>query len=293
MSNKKILYLYTEDLNFFFKLNRELKKKNIQFIILSGISKIPDLRAVLLTTLKDIRNLKGSYKKLKLLAYGKNENFNHYVNKILAAYRIGYKEFYSELVFSIDPGSKKIGMVVFLDDYYLVSHTFYDREGIITTVKDYINCFQLDNPNPLKLTFKFGSGLLPMTIELIEGISEFFRNRDYLHIFLINESKSSKFKIQNLKKKFKTKHELSALILALRKGIEIDYRNSLEIYKKAKRQNSNYIMEFKNIRNNKENFSTFQEFVEKILKNEISLSESSKLVNKVSNQGFLEKNRKE
>ncbi|MFX1278334.1 MAG: hypothetical protein ACFFA3_02890 [Promethearchaeota archaeon] len=293
MSNKKILYLYTEDLNFFYKLNRELKKKNIQFKILSGTSKIPDLRVVLLTTLEDIRNLKGSYKKLKLLAYGKHENFNHYVNKILAAYRIGYKEFYSELVFSIDPGSKKIGMVVFLDDYYLVSHTFYDREGIITIVKDYINCFQSDNPNPLKLTFKFGSGLLTMTIELIERISELFRNGDYLNIFLINESKSSKLKIQNLKKKFKTKHELSALILALRKGIKIDYRNSLEIYKKAKMQNSNYIMEFKNIRNSIENFSNFQEFVEKILKNEISLSESSELVNKVSNHGFLEKNRKE
>ncbi|MFX0029284.1 MAG: hypothetical protein ACFE8B_08745 [Candidatus Hermodarchaeota archaeon] len=276
----KILYLHTEDLNFFYRLNRELIRKNVRFKILGGVSKIPDLRAILLTTLKDTHSLKGSYKKLKIMAYDEKDNFNHYVYKILAAYRIGYKEFYSDLIFSIDPGSKKIGMVVFLDDYYLISHTFYDKSGIINLVKDYVNCFQTNNPNPLRITFKFGSGVLPIPLKLIEAISDFFQERNHLKVFLINESKSSKVKIQNVKKKFKTKHELSALILAMRNGIEINFSNNLETYKKFKAQDSNYAMETKNIGKHYDNSISFQDLVEKILKNEISLSESSELLHK-------------
>ena len=51
------------------------------------------------------------------------ENFSCYILKILAAYRVNYKDCYSELTFSIDPGTSQIGIIVFLDDFYLHAHT--------------------------------------------------------------------------------------------------------------------------------------------------------------------------
>ena len=274
----KILYLHTENLNFFYQLNRELNRRNIQFKILSGISKIPDLHSLLLTTSGDIHNLRTNYKKLKIMAYNEKDNFNHYIYKILAAYRIEYKEFYSKLIFSIDPGSKKIGLVVFLDDYYLVSHTFYDKIGIINIINDYINCFQTNNPNPLKLIFKFGSGVLPLTLNLIQDIKESFQNRGDLKVFLIDESKSSKIRIQGMKKKFRTKHELSALIIALRDGIEVNQLDNLKKYKQIKFQDSDSSKEQKINEYFNDSIINLKDIIDKILNNEISLSESSKIL---------------
>jgi hypothetical protein len=274
----KILCVYTENLNFFYKLNKELNRLNIKFKILSGISKILDIPSLLLTTSEDILNFKANYKKLKFLIYNEKNDFKHYILKVLAAFRIGYKDYYSDLVFSIDPGSKKIGMVVFLDDYYLISQTFYNRQAIIDFIRDYINCFQIDNPNLLTLTFKFGSGVLPLTLKLIEEIFHQYQSRNQFKIMLINESKSSKNKIQDIKKRFRTKHELSALILALRSGVEINQSDFYENLEQNKFHDPGHLRELNNTGEFNGSIINIQEILDKILKNEISLSESSSIL---------------
>lgn len=275
----KILYLHTENLNFFYRLNRELKRRNIQFKILSGISKIPDVHSLLLTTIEDTHNLRINYKKLKIMAYDKQDNFNHYIYKIIAAYSTGYKDYYSKLIFSIDPGSKKIGLVVFLDDYYFVSHTFFDKIGITNVINDYVDCFQTNNPNLLKKIFKFGSGVLPLSLDLIQEITELFPNRKNLKVFLINESKSSKIRIQGIKKKFRTKHELSALILATREGIEVNDLDNLLQYREIRFHDSNNRKNQKINGDFSESIVNLKDIIDKILNNEISLSETSDILN--------------
>ncbi|MBY8989492.1 MAG: hypothetical protein KGD58_01960 [Candidatus Lokiarchaeota archaeon] len=213
------------------------------------------------------------------MAYDKQDNFNHYIYKIIAAYRIGYKEYYSKLIFSIDPGSKKIGLVVFLDDYYFVSHTFFDKIGITNVINDYVNCFQTNHPNLLKIIFKFGSGVLPLSLDLIQEITELFPNRENLKVFLIDESKSSKIRIQGIKKKFRTKHELSALILAMRDGIEVNQLNNLVKYRQIRFQDSNNSKEQKINGDLKDSKIKLKDIIDKILNNEISLSESSEIFN--------------
>jgi len=271
----------TENLNFFYRLNKELNRLNIKFKILSGISKVPDRSSLLLTTSAEINNFRGKYKNLKILAYTESENFNYYILKVLAAYRIDYKENYSDLIFSIDPGLKQIGMVVFLDDYYLFSHTIYDRTKLIDLTKNYIECFQIDNPNSLNLTFKFGSGVIELTIKLIEQIIDAFQSRNNMKIYLIDESKSSKIKIQHIKKKFRTKHELSALIIALRNGVDINDLNLIESSKLGK------IHDLKYPKQNKKFIKLVNEYavevkniIEKLLNDKISLSQSSRLINR-------------
>ena len=275
----KILYIYTENLNFFYRLNRELNQLNIKFKILSRLSKIPDISSLLLTTSKEFDRFKEHYKKLKILIYKEEENFNHYILKVLAAYRIDYKDNYTELLFSIDPGSKKVGVVVFIDDFYFNSHTFYDQNILIDFIKDYVDCFQKDNPDLLQLIFKFGSGVLTLTSQLIDKIINLFQKRNKLKIYLINESKSSKIKIQNIRKRFRTKHELSALILALRRGVEVDSLDFLNSFKQGK---------ILDLNNRKENEKLLKEvnklplevkdIIEKIINNDISLSQSAKII---------------
>lgn len=277
----KILYVYTENLNFFYRLNKELIHLNVKFKILNVRTKLPIHNSIVLTTSEEVHKFKKIFENVYFLPYSDGENFNHYILKMLAAYRIAYKDYYSELTFSIDPGTKHIGLVVFLDDYFLASHTIYDKNDFIKVIKEFITCFQKNNPNLINLQFKFGRGFARITIDLVKETYNSFKNRNRMKVFLIDESKSSKIKIQDKSKKIRTKHEISALILALRKGLEINQTNYYKTIKQIKLENSNDI-KGKEIINEeiKDSSSKLKEVIESILNNEVSLSESSELIKK-------------
>jgi hypothetical protein len=274
----KVLYVYTENLNFFYRINNELNRLNIKSKILNIGARLPFHSSIILTTLEDLQQFKNSNKNINFLIYSKGDNFNHYVLQVIAAYRIKYKSFYSELTFSIDPGTKYIGMVVFLDDYYLNSQTIYDKKAFIIVIRDYIECFQTNNPKLLKLDFKFGRGILQITKNMIKEIFQEFRNRDKMKLYLIDESKSSKIKIQNFKKKKMTKHEVSALILAFRNGIEINYYT--DNYENIKFQNLNPMDNKERlIEDVNDSVINLRDIIGKVLNNEISLSKSIEMLN--------------
>jgi len=275
----KILYVYTENLNFFYRINNELNRLNIKFKILNIGAKLPFHSSLILTTSEDLQQYRNSNKNLNFLIYSKDDNFNHYILKVIAAYRIEYKNFYSELTFSIDPGTKHIGMVVFLDDYYLNSQTIYDEKAFIMVVRDYVDCFQKNNPKLLKVNLKFGRGILQITINLIKEIYQVFNNRSHLKLYLIDESKSSKIKIQDIKKRIMTKHEVSALILAFRNGIEMNYVNNFENIRQNKFQKLNTMdNKERHIEEVNDSVIDLRNIIEKVLNNEISLSKSIEML---------------
>ncbi len=275
----KILYIRTENLNFFYRINKELTRLNIKFEVLNVKDKLPNIPSVILTTSEEILKFKNPYEKLKILSYSYENNFQHYVLKVLAAYKIEYKEFYSDLMFSIDPGTKQIGIAIFLDDLFLLSHTIYDKDEFIEFILDKVECFQNDNLNFMKLEFKFGSGVLPLTIELLKKVYDSFGVNKNMILSLIDESKSSKTKIKDKKKRVRTKHEISALILALRRGIEINQSNYSKILKQIKLKELVYNMKYKkNFVELDESIINLTELIDKILSNEISLSRSSEIL---------------
>ncbi len=231
---KKKIYVLTEDLSFFFQLNKELNYRNISFKILNIGNKIPEFNALLLTTREELVKYNLNNLNTEILAYNKKEKFEKFLIKLIAAFKIGYKDSYSELTFSIDPGTKHMGLVVFLDDYFLISHTIYNKKDLIKKLKDYVEYLQTVDKSSLKLNFKFGKGVLPLTHHLVSQIFSIFYNRENLHIFLIDESKSSQIKICNEKGKKIPKDEASALILALRNGIEVNHNNYMKIFNQIK-----------------------------------------------------------
>ncbi len=280
----KILYVYTENLNFFYRINNELNRLNIKFKILNIGAKLPFHSSLILTTSEDLQQYRNSNKNLNFLIYSKDDNFNHYILKVIAAYRIEYKNFYSELTFSIDPGTKHIGMVVFLDDYYLNSQTIYDEKAFIMVIRDYVDCFQKNNPKLLKVNLKFGRGILQITINLIKEIYQVFNNRSHLNLYLIDESKSSKIKIQDIKKRIMTKHEVSALILAFRNGIEMNYANNFENIRQNKFQKLNTMdNKERHIEEVNDSVIDLRNIIEKVLNNEISLSKSIEMLKEDKN----------
>ncbi|MHA2180009.1 MAG: hypothetical protein ACXAAH_01155, partial [Promethearchaeota archaeon] len=131
-------------------------------------SKIPAFRSIILTTFKEIHKFEKKYKNLQILPYHKDENFDQYILRILAAYKIDYEDNYSVLLFSIDPGMSQIGIAVFLDDYYLQSHTIYNSENFLEVINNYLLSFHGADSNPIRLIFKFGRGMISITIDLLK-----------------------------------------------------------------------------------------------------------------------------
>lgn len=273
------IFILTENPLFFLKLNKILTEKKIKFKILNLWNKIPNIPSLILTTLEEINKIKNNDKKNAIiLSYAKEDSFKQYYLKILAAYRIGHVKDYSKLTFSIDPGAKQIGLVIFLDDYYLNSHTIYDPKNVIKKIKEYVNTLQNKNSNFTHLSFKFGGGVPQTTTDLVKEIFNIYKNRKK-KIYLIDEAKSSKIKIyDNEKKSSMPKHEASALILALRDGIEINQNNYSKIFKQFK------FSKLKEEGFNKEIFKkgnrmilTTQEIMQKVLSGKLSLSEAPEM----------------
>ncbi len=269
--------MLTEDLNFFYRLNKELERLQIKFDVLNIRTKIPDIpNSIILTTLKEMSNFENVDRvKDKILSYSNEEDFEQYIVKVLAKKKIGNRN-YSGLVFSIDPGTKHLGLVIYLDDYYLNSHTLYDREKFIEKVRIYIDALQDTNPNPLKLIFKFGRGIMSITLNLIEQLFIKFE-KEKLGIILVDESKTSKYKIRDENKKKIPKDEAAALIISLREGFEITYDNYKTILEKKttikNEENYNKSAKFDNDFDYK-----LIEIAENILKGDLSLSKSMEIL---------------
>lgn len=273
------MYILTENLNFFYKLNKILTEKKISFKILALGSKIPSIASLIITTSEEFERFENKNNDVNFILYSPDILFDEYIFRVLAAYRIDYKENYSKLTFSIDPG-KKMGLMVFLDNYYLDSYCCYGIEELIEKILKIVRVFQKNNPDLIHIDFKFGRGVLSMTYELVKRIYKIFKNRENLKVYLIDESNTSKIKNLNKYKGRKvSKDEISALILALREGMEVKNENYVKIFNqiKSKKLRLNAL--------NKEDFEKInsalfkiEDIIEKVLSGEYSLIESSQIL---------------
>jgi len=190
------------------------------------------------------------------------------------AFKVGEK-----LTFSIDPG-KKIGLMVFLDNYYFDSYCCYRTEELIEKIVKIMRVFQINNPDLIHVDFKFGRGVLSITYELVKNIYKIFKSRQNLRVYLIDESRTSKIKnLNKFKGKKVSKDEISALILAMREGIEVTHENYIKIFNqiKSKKLKLNPISK-RDIESNNGALFKIEDIIEKVLSGECSLIESSQLI---------------
>jgi len=280
------LYIFTENLNFFFRLNKALKEKKIQFKILNIGKKLPNTPSLILTTSKELNRVESVNNKAIILAYSDTQKFENYLLEVFSSYRVGYKEIYSSLTFSIDPG-KRIGLMIFLDDYFLDSYCCFKEVDIIHILEEYIAHFVSKNEN-LWLNFKFGIGVISVTHNLVKIIFSNYKDRNFIRIFLIDEYKSSKIKIFNKKEKKFSRDEIAALIISLREGIEVNCVNYETFFNqiKTKRLKIERWKDFNFEKNNGYDLS-LGVLAKRVLNGELSLMESTKIIK--GNSPYLSK----
>jgi len=272
------LYILTEDLNFFYKLKNELDKHNIKFQILNLDTKIPTTSSIILTTSDDIDKLKVRNHN-NYLIYSKNYDFNKYLIKVIAAYRNRYKEIYSTLTFSIDPG-KKLGLMIFLDDNYLDSYCCFKKIDLLKIINKHVETFQDDNPKLMDINFKLGRGVLTIAFDLVKEIYRFFHGRNNLKVYLIDEFRSSKIRFTGEKGSRKiSKDEISALILAFRNGITVDQDNYEYIFEQIRNKTIKiYTFNALKTNNQEEYLLDLKEVIEKVLNGEMTLSSAMEML---------------
>ncbi len=260
-------------------LKNELDKHNIEFQILNLDAKIPSISSIILTTSEDIDKLKVRNHN-NYLVYSKKDDFEKYLITVIAAYRLSYKKNYSTLTFSIDPG-KKLGLMIFLDDYYLDSYCCFEKIELLNIINKYVETFQEDNPKLMYLNFKLGRGVLTITFDLVKQLYSIFQSRKNLKVFLIDEFRSSKIRFSREKtgRKF-SKDEISALILAFRNGIVVNQDNYGNIFEKIKRKKLNIgNVNTLKTENHEESLLRLKDVVEKVLYGELTLSRAMKMLN--------------
>ena len=270
------IFLLSEDSKFFYRLNKELTSLNIAFNILNIGDKIPNLPCLILTTSEEVDKFENPNENIvKIHAFTQRNNFSRYVLRILASYHIEYKEEYSELTFSLDPGTKHIGLAVFLDDYYLNSHTFFNMDALFRKISDYVEFIQENSSETKNLTFKFGMGVFSTALELVSNLYAHFKEQNNMKVYLIDETKSSKINIYGQRKKI-PKDEVSALILSLRDGIEITRENYVKIFSDI-RSNKIKLIHYNNhfIKENGDSNQILKNLIVKLLNRENSLSKST------------------
>ncbi|MBD3254005.1 MAG: hypothetical protein GF383_02880 [Candidatus Lokiarchaeota archaeon] len=280
MRNNKKVFVKTNDLNFFYRLNEKLSQVKIKYKILEFKKSLPALPSLILTTAEEAKTMDTPNKDyIQIVSYKKGEDFEKFFFKVLAAYRIGHRK-YREMIVSIDPGTKHIGLVIFLDDFYLISHTFHKKRKLIKKIKSYREYLQEDDEDKFFIQFKIGIGVLWTALELVEY---FFKNLPQvgnMKFSLIDESKSSKIKLRYNDKRL-PKHETSALVIAFRNGIEVTRKNYLKVFHQLK---SKQITRRELIKESKIcNSGTFnyklKKIAKKILDGDLSLSESYDIIN--------------
>ncbi|MFX0047634.1 MAG: hypothetical protein ACFE8G_05630 [Candidatus Hermodarchaeota archaeon] len=262
-------------------LKKQLDKHDVEFQILNLDAKIPSKSSIILTTFDDLD--KSELKKHNnYLVYSKKQDFKRYLIKVIAAFRIGYKKFYSRLTFSIDPG-KKLGLMIFLDDYYLESYCCFEPGDLHVIIKQYYETFQEDNPKLMFLDFKLGRGVLPIAFTLVEQIYNNFYDRKNMRVLLIDEFKSSKIRISanHASRKF-TKDEISALVLTFRNGILVNISNYENIFQQLgnKKLNAGILKKVKS-NNNDESLFDLRKVIIKVLNGELDIISATKILNPI------------
>jgi hypothetical protein len=127
----KTIGVYTNNFSLYHDLIEVLKKRNISFVSLSSIDNIPRQIGVLLTSHKEIHDLKSQ----KALAADTYDSIDHAVD--IALQMLIGKELYAKVFIGVDPGEKP-GIAIVGDDILLQKTHVKSPEKVVTMVKRFL-----------------------------------------------------------------------------------------------------------------------------------------------------------
>jgi len=203
--------IYTNDLRLFYGITRKFKSENFEFNALDTFESIHPSTKVLITTQQDLDQYDPDIPEhvdviVVLPSYTMNEIIlrvcQHLKNISVAR----------EITVSIDPGTVKTGLAVFLDGNYIYSKEFCSLERVYSYVREIFSVFS----NPSK-SIKIGNGYSRLTKKFLNALIARHISRMNIQYLLVNErftSSSTHWK----KMGYSSSHELAAILIGRRKG---------------------------------------------------------------------------
>ncbi len=203
--------VYTNDLRLFFCITQKFKSEDVAFNALNNFESIHPSAKVLITTQQDLDLFDPDIPEqvdiiVVLPGYSVNEillRTCQHLNNIPTA---------RQITVSIDPGTVKTGLAVFLDENLIFSKEFSSFEQVESYVQEIFLIF----PNPFKY-IKIGNGYNKLANFYLKLLSDKRKFDDSIKYLLINERFTSK-QSQWKKKGYNSIHERAAILIGRRKG---------------------------------------------------------------------------
>ncbi len=188
--------LVTKEPRFYYKAIKELKDRDIDFIVIDDIENIPEEVSVILTSKKEEKRFKKIKKDKKI------------VSNIEEAIRIanGLKSRFKELLIGIDPGLKP-GIAFIGDGLVVRVARVYSPEEIKQEIKNFLKNYSAD-----RIVFKVGNGGGVYRDRILKTLQENFK----YDIEIICEKSTT----PSISKEFNraTKDIIAAINIALKVG---------------------------------------------------------------------------
>lgn len=203
--------IYTNDLRLFYNITRKFKTENFEFNALDDFKCIHPSTKVLITTQSDLDQFDPDIPDyidviIVLPSYSLDEivlrTCQHLKNIPVA----------SEIIISLDPGTVRTGLAIFLDGNYLYSTEFTSLNRVQSYIREIFDIF----PNPSKM-IKIGNGYSQLTKKFLKALIARHIAKIDINYSLVNErftSSASQWK----KLGFKSAHEQAAILIGRRKG---------------------------------------------------------------------------
>ncbi len=188
--------LLSREPRFYYRVIKELKERDVDFIVVDDIEKIPEDVSVILTSKKEENKLKKIKKDKKI------------VTNVEDAIRIanGFKSKFKELFIGIDPGLKP-GIAFIGDGIVVRVARAYSPEEIKKEIESFLKNYKAD-----KIVFKVGDGGGIYRDRILKTLQENFRH----DIEIICERSTT----PSISKEFNraTKDIIAAINIALKVG---------------------------------------------------------------------------
>ncbi|WP_457916915.1 hypothetical protein [Candidatus Lokiarchaeum ossiferum] len=203
--------IYTNDLRLFYHITKKFKSENFEFNALDDFRCINPSTKVLITTQSDLDLFDPDIPDyidviIVLPSYSLDEimlrTCQHLKNIPTAR----------EITISLDPGTVRTGLAIFLDGYYLYSTEFTSLDRVRSFIQEIFGIY----PNPSKM-IKIGNGYSQLTKRFLKALIVRQVANINVHYSLVNErftSNSSRCK----KIGVKSVHEQAAILIGRRKG---------------------------------------------------------------------------
>ncbi len=206
-------------MRFFYKLTKILKRERIPFKALDSFYDYYPGNLVILTTQKDIEREKPDLPDdIQLLVLSpmrsKIEDILLTICQNIAKINIVEK-----ILIAVDPGEKKVGTALFLNDTMVYSRELYNLRQLGHFLRNTFHHY-----NDAKKSIKIGDGNFFLAMDYIDYLKNQKIIKKDIEIQLVNEYKTSQkksFTKNRLKKTLQRKksiHEKSAILIGQKKG---------------------------------------------------------------------------